>query len=138
MEYTVVEVAAMFDVEPKEISAIVAKGGIKGMRVSPTDTGIEYILNDVSVDQIGAMLGKSPRGEEEDEDDGSIRQAVKDGVIDAITTLEASEFLSSILIKALGSEKFKEQVNNAVYSAVNGVRRQAEREERNNLVPQKW
>ena len=137
MEYTVIEVAAMFEVEPVDISKIVAKGGIKGMRVEPSDTGIEYILNDTSVDQIGAILGKSPKAEDEDEDDDapmSVKEDIYNAILDAAIEIEREGYLTKAILKALDSDEFMQRVNKAVFSALKGIKNLEERD----LIPQRW
>lgn len=134
MEYTVIEVAAMFEVEPVDISKIVAKGGIKGMRIEPSDTGIEYILNDTAVDQIGAILGKSPKAEEEDEEPLSVKEEIYNAILDAAIEIEKEGYLTDAIIRALDSDAFMQRVNKAVFSALKGIKNLEERD----LVPQRW
>lgn len=55
--YTTMQVAKMFGKEPKEITARIKKGGIKGVTVSETDEGFTYILSDTTVNQLGALYG---------------------------------------------------------------------------------
>lgn len=133
MEYTVIEVAAMFEVEPVDISKIVAKGGIKGMRIEPSDTGIEYILNDTSVDQIGAILGKSPKAEEEEEP-LSVKEEIYNAILDAAIEIEKEGYLTDAILMALDSDAFMQRVNKAVFSALKGIKNLEERD----LVPQRW
>lgn len=133
MEYTVIEVAAMFEVEPRDISALVAKGGIKGMRIAPSDTGIEYILNDAAVDQIGAILGKSPKAEEEEEP-LSVKEEIYNAILDAAIEIEKEGYLTDAIIRALDSDAFMQRVNKAVFSALKGIKNLEERD----LVPQRW
>ena len=59
-QYTAKEVAKMFKKEPKEITARVKKGGIKGVTVSETDDGFQYLLSDKAIDQLGALYGIAP------------------------------------------------------------------------------
>lgn len=134
MEYTVIEVAAMFEVEPVDISKIVAKGGIKGMRIEPSDTGIEYILNDTAVDQIGAILGKSPKAEEEDEEPLSVKEEIYNAILDAAIEIEKEGYLTDAILRALDSDAFMQRVNKAVFSALKGIKNLEERD----LVPQRW
>lgn len=133
MEYTVIEVAAMFEVEPRDISTLVAKGGIKGMRIAPSDTGIEYILNDTAVDQIGAILGKSPKAEEEEEP-LSVKEEIYNAILDAAIEIEKEGYLTDAILKALDSDAFMQRVNKAVFSALKGIKNLEERD----LVPQRW
>lgn len=132
MEYTVIEVSEMFGVTPRDISAMVAKGGIKGMRVLPSDTGIEYILNDQSVDQIGALLGKSPKAEEDG--DINIRDEICEGMMDAFIRITREGLLTDAFMKALDSDEFMQRINKAVFSALKGMKALEERD----LVPQRW
>lgn len=134
MEYTVIEVAAMFEVEPVDISKIVAKGGIKGMRVEPSDTGIEYILNDTAVDQIGAILGKSPKAEDEEEEPLSVKEEIYNAILDAAIEIEKEGYLTDAILRALDSDAFMQRVNKAVFSALKGIKNLEERD----LVPQRW
>ena len=134
MEYTVIEVAAMFEVEPVDISKIVAKGGIKGMRIEPSDTGIEYILNDTAVDQIGAILGKSPKAEEEEEEPLSVKEEIYNAILDAAIEIEKEGYLTDAILRALDSDAFMQRVNKAVFSALKGIKNLEERD----LVPQRW
>ena len=136
MQYTVKEVSEMFDVTPQDISTMIAKGGIKGVTTSPSEWGIEYVLNDRSVDDIGAILGKTPKAEVEEED-VDIRTEVKEGFKDAIIELDSAGILSEIVFKALDTDEFQKRINNAVFSAMNGVRKLSDREKRD-IVPQKW
>ncbi len=134
MEYTVIEVAAMFEVEPRDISKIVAKGGIKGMRIEPSDTGIEYILNDTAVDQIGAILGKAPKAEDEEEEPLSVKEEIYNAILDAAIEIEKEGYITDAIIRALDSDAFMQRVNKAVFSALKGIKNLEERD----LVPQRW
>ena len=65
--YTAMQVAKMFGKEPKEITARIKKGGIKGVTVSETDEGFTYILSDTTVNQLGALYGLVPKYEAAEE-----------------------------------------------------------------------
>lgn len=65
--YTTMQVAKMFGKEPKEITARIKKGGIKGVTVSETDEGFTYILSDTTVNQLGALYGLAPKYEAAEE-----------------------------------------------------------------------
>lgn len=65
--YTTMQVAKMFGKEPKEITARIKKGGIKGVTVSETDEGFTYILSDTTVNQLGALYGLVPKYEAAEE-----------------------------------------------------------------------
>lgn len=65
--YTTLQVAKMFGKEPKEITARIKKGGIKGVTVSETDEGFTYILSDTTVNQLGALYGLVPKYEAAEE-----------------------------------------------------------------------
>ena len=61
MNYTVAQVASMFDKKPVEISAVVRKGGIKGLTVEESEDGVRYLLSEQAVDQLGAHFGTKPK-----------------------------------------------------------------------------
>lgn len=98
--YTTMQVAKMFGKEPKEITARIKKGGIKGVTVSETDEGFTYILSDTTVNQLGALYGLVPKYEAAEESkltrmyniDG---KAFKDA-------LAKSGYRASVVSKAIG------------------------------------
>ena len=98
--YTTMQVAKMFGKEPKEITARIKKGGIKGVTVSETDEGFTYILSDTTVNQLGALYGLVPKYEAAEETKG--KQIIN---IDGKAFKEAltkSGYRASVVSKAIG------------------------------------
>lgn len=98
-KYTAVQVARMFGKEPKEITARIKKGGIKGVEVTETDEGVIYMLSEKTVDQFGALYGLVPKYEASEAGEKSVHyfdgQKVK-------AELAKQGYRASVVSKAIG------------------------------------
>ncbi len=99
-KYTAAQVALMFGKEPKEITARIKKGGIKGVEVSETEDGFVYLLTEKTVDQFGALYGLVPKYEAVEEQKIK-RVYIIDGKAfkDALTK---AGYRASVVSKAIG------------------------------------
>lgn len=96
--YTVKEVSAMLGKNPSDITSKVKAGGIKGIKIQPTDNGVEYLLTDKSINQLGALFGIVPKPLEEVESEKMINIDGK-----ALSEeISKSAYKAAIMSKAVG------------------------------------
>lgn len=98
--YTTMQVAKMFGKEPKEITARIKKGGIKGVTVSETDEGFTYILSDTTVNQLGALYGLVPKYEAAEESKLTSMYNIDGKAFKEV--LAKSGYRASVVSKAIG------------------------------------